>query len=393
MTKQITILGATGSVGQSTLKVIAANPGRFSVAALAAGRDAEKLAAVARATGARFVAIADPTQYAALKALLSGSGAKVAAGEAAVVEAAEREADIVVAAITGVAGLRSTYAAVRRGRQVAIANKESLVCAGTLVMEAARSCRTTILPMDSEHNALFQAIANAGAETIEKLIITASGGPFRTWSAERIAAATLEQALAHPNWSMGAKVTIDSASLMNKGLELIEAQHLFGIAPERLSVLVHPQSLVHGLVQFRDGAVIAGLAVHDMRVPIAHCLGYPERIDSGSARLDLAAVGSLSFEAPDLERFPALRLAIEAMTAGGSAPAILNAANEIAVAAFIAGQIPFSHIPAVVSDTLAASGRELSAKAPADIDEALAVDHTSRKIAELHMRRRLTLAT
>ncbi len=387
--QRIAILGATGSVGQSTLDVLVANPGRFSVDALAGGTDPVKLAKAVKATGARVAAIADPAQYATLKELLSGCDVIVAAGDQAVVEAAEQGSDLVVAAIAGVAGLRSTYAAVRQGRRVAIANKESLVCAGNVVMSAARSAGATILPMDSEHNTLFQAIGTAPLESIEQLIITASGGPFRTWSAERIAQATLPEALAHPNWSMGAKITIDSASLMNKGLELIEAQHLFGIAPEKLSVLVHPQSLVHGLVRFRDGAMVAGLYTHDMRVPISHCLGYPERIPSGAASLDLAMIGSLTFEQPDMERFPALKLAIEAMAAGGSAPAILNAANEVAVAAFIAGKIPFSHIAAVVSDTLGSSGREISSAPPKDIDEALAVDHISRKIAETHLHNRV----
>jgi 1-deoxy-D-xylulose-5-phosphate reductoisomerase len=390
--RRLAILGATGSIGRSTLAVVAANRSAFEIDALAAGRDAVGLAVAARRVGARFAALADPTQYATLKAELSGSGIEAAAGDEAVIAAATGDSDLVVAAISGVAGLRSTFAAVQRGVSVAIANKESLVCAGTALMREARAAGTVILPMDSEHNALFQALGDTPRERIAELILTASGGPFRTWSAERIVLATPEQALAHPNWSMGAKVTIDSASLMNKGLELIEAHHLFGVPAERLGVLVHPQSIVHGLVRFRDGALLAGLAPHDMCVPIAHCLGFPDRIASGAATLDLAAIATLQFEQPDLVRFPALALATSVLRAGGAAPTILNGANEMAVAAFLAGRIGFGHIPAVVEATLEKAAGRISMAEPDGIEEALAVDHISRKLAAEAAKERLSLA-
>jgi 1-deoxy-D-xylulose-5-phosphate reductoisomerase len=390
--RRLAILGATGSIGRSTLAVVSANRDAFTIDALAAGSNAAGLAAAARKFGARFVAIADPTQYRALKEELAGTGIEAAAGEEAVIAAATGESDLVIAAIAGVAGLRSTFAAVQRGVSVAIANKESLVCAGAALMRTAAAAGTTILPMDSEHNALFQALGDTPRERIAELILTASGGPFRTWDAARIAAASPEQALAHPNWSMGAKVTIDSASLMNKGLELIEAHHLFGVPAERLGVLVHPQSIVHGLVRFRDGALLAGLAPHDMRVPIAHCLGFPDRIASGAAPLDLATIATLQFEQPDLERFPALALASEALRTGGAAPTVLNAANEVAVAAFLDRRIGFGHIAAVVEATLERAAGQVAMEEPADIDEALAVDHVSRKLAAEAVVGRLSLA-
>jgi 1-deoxy-D-xylulose-5-phosphate reductoisomerase len=302
--RRLVILGATGSIGRSCAQVIAASPDRFEVAAVAGGRDGGALARTAIALKASFAAIADPSGYADLKAGAAGHDIEVAAGPDAVVEAALREADLVVAAIAGTAGLAPTYAAIAAGRLVALANKETLVCAGEAVMEAARRSGSRILPMDSEHNAIFQAMGGCDPSQIVKMTLTASGGPFREWTSERINKATVSQALAHPNWSMGAKVTIDSASLMNKGLELIEAHHLFGTPAARLDVLVHPQSVVHGLIAFADGSVTAGMAAPDMRTPIAHCLAYPERIGSGAKALDLAAVGQLSFERPDFERFP-----------------------------------------------------------------------------------------
>ena len=274
-----------------------------------------------------------------------------------------------------------THAAIVAGRTVAIANKESLVCAGAPVMRAARKSRARMLPMDSEHNAIFQALGDADWSTIETMTLTASGGPFRTWTAERIASATKAEALAHPNWAMGPKVTIDSAGLMNKGLELVEAYHLFGIAADKLRVVVHPQSVVHGLVSFADGSVTAGLALPDMRVPIAHCLTYPERIESGARKLDLAAVGSLTFEAPDLARFPALRLAMEALAAGAGVPTVLNAANEVAVQAFIDGRLTFGEIAGLVERTVEAAVAAGEAHEPADVADALAVDHNARQRA------------
>ena len=378
--RSLVILGATGSVGRSTLDVVAAQRGRFSVAAVAGGSDAAGLARAALASGARLAAIADPNAYAALKEALAGRGVEVAAGPDAVIEAALRPADMVVAAIVGTAGVAPTYAALAAGRTVALANKESLVCAGGPVMRAAAAAGARILPMDSEHNAIFQALGDAPVERIEKIILTASGGPFRTWSAAQIAAATREQALAHPNWAMGPKISIDSATMMNKGLELIEAHHLFGVPAERLDVLVHPQSIVHGLVSFADGMVVAGLAHPDMRVPIAHCLGWPERLTTPARRLDLAALGGLSFEAPDLDRFPALRVAIAAMRAGGAAPTVLNAANEVAVAAFLAGRIGFSAISALVERVCEAMGAAPSAE-PGTVAEALAINDAARQRA------------
>jgi 1-deoxy-D-xylulose-5-phosphate reductoisomerase len=376
--RRLVILGATGSVGRSCAQVIAGAPERFEVMAVAGGRDGAALARVALALKARFAAIADPSGYAALKAGVAGRGVEVAAGPEAVVEAALREAEMVVAAIVGAAGLASTYEAIAAGRTVALANKETLVCAGEAVMEAARRSGARILPVDSEHNAIFQAMGGCDAAQIVKMTLTASGGPFREWSAERIRAATIREALAHPNWSMGSKVTVDSASLMNKGLELIEAHHLFGVPEDKLAVLVHPQSIVHGLIAFADGSVTAGMAAPDMRTPIAHCLAYPERINSGAKPLDLAAIGQLSFQQPDLARFPALGLAIAALRAGGGAPTALNAANEVAVEAFLAARIGFSDVARIVGSVLdqSTSARELGACV--SVAQSMAVHHIAR---------------
>ena len=375
----VTILGATGSIGASTIDLIARNRPRFQVEAVTAGSNVEALAKLARDLGARFAAVADAGAYRALKEALGGSGIVAGAGEDALVEAAQRPADWVMAAIAGATGLKPTLAAAERGATVAIANKECLVCAGGLFMRRAAAAGATVLPVDSEHNALFQAMQSGRREDVKRVILTASGGPFRTWSREAIATATMAQALRHPNWSMGPKVTIDSATLMNKGLELIEAHHLFALPSERIDVLVHPQSVVHGLVEFRDGSVVAQLGAPDMRIPIAHCLAWPERIDGPAPRLDLAKVASLTFEPPDLVRFPALALARAALEAGEAAPTILNAANEVAVAAFLDGRLPFGGIAALVEATLERAeglGRELTR-----IEDALAVDHDSRLTA------------
>jgi 1-deoxy-D-xylulose-5-phosphate reductoisomerase len=373
--KRLSILGATGSIGRSCAQVIAAAPGRFSVVSVAGGRDGAALAKCAIELGAGFAALADPAGFADLKAGTAGAEVEIAAGPEAIKEAALRDADLVVSAIVGAAGLEPTFAAVTAGRAVALANKETLVCAGAAVMGAARRAGSMVLPVDSEHNALFQAIGGRDPATIEKMTITASGGPFREWSAERISAATREQALAHPNWVMGPKVTIDSAGLMNKGLELIEAHYLFGLPADRLDVVVHPQSIVHGLISFADGSLIAGMASPDMRTPIAHCLAYPERIASGVRSPDLAALGRLTFERADLERFPALRIAIEALRAGGGAPTALNGANEIAVSAFLDRRIGFSDIARLVGRTLSAMTKAGELSAPADIAEALTIHH------------------
>jgi 1-deoxy-D-xylulose-5-phosphate reductoisomerase len=379
--RSVSLLGATGSIGSSTVDLLAAAPERYRVEAVAASRNAAALAAIARKIGARFAAIADPTLYGELKDALAGTGIAAAAGEGAVIEAANWPADWVMAAITGAAGLKPTLAALERGATVALANKECLVCAGALFMRRAGEIGATVLPVDSEHNAIFQSLASGHPSDVRRIILTASGGPFRTWAIEAMRAATVDQALRHPNWSMGPKITIDSATMMNKGLELIEAHHLFALPASQIDVLVHPQSIIHGLVEFRDGAVIAELGSPDMRVPIAHCLAWPDRIDTPAARLDLAKVATLSFEAPDAARFPALRLAREALESGGGAPTVLNAANEIAVDAFLHRRLGFAGIAGLVEETLEVSGRNGLLREPQSIDDALSIDHVSRSLA------------
>jgi len=377
----ISILGATGSIGSSTLDLVRRNPQRYRVESITANRNAGALGKIAREVGARHAVVSDPAAYRELKEALSGTRIEAAAGEEGLVESAQRPADWVMAAISGAAGLKPTLAAIERGATVALANKECLVCAGSLFMKRAASVGATVLPVDSEHNAVFQALGAGNRADVKRAILTASGGPFRTWSIEAIKAATPEQALRHPNWSMGPKVTIDSATLMNKGLELIEAHHLFSLKPEEIDVLVHPQSVIHGLVEFRDGSVVAQLGSPDMRIPIAHCLAWPRRIDGPAARLDLAALQQLTFEMPDLVRFPALGLAKRAMETGGAAPTVLNAADEIAVSEFIAGRIAFPAIAALVEATLDGAGKRGILAEPTGIDAALAVDHIARSIA------------
>jgi 1-deoxy-D-xylulose-5-phosphate reductoisomerase len=379
--RSVSLLGATGSIGSSTVDLLAAAPERYRVEAVAASRNVAALAAMARKIGARFAAIADPTLYAELKEALAGTGIAAAAGEGAVIEAANWPADWVMAAITGAAGLKPTLAALERGATVALANKECLVCAGALFMRRAGETGATVLPVDSEHNAIFQSLASGHRSDVRRIILTASGGPFRTWPLEAMRAATVDQALRHPNWSMGPKVTIDSATMMNKGLELIEAHHLFALPASQIDVLVHPQSIVHGLVEFRDGALIAELGSPDMRVPIAHCLAWPDRIDTPAARLDLAKIATLSFEAPDPARFPALRLAREALELGGGAPTVLNAANEVAVDAFLHRRLGFAGIAGLVEETIEASGRDGLLREPQSIDDALSIDHVARSLA------------
>lgn len=378
--RRVTVLGATGSVGRATVDLLERHADAFEVEAVVGGRDASALAEVAVRLGARRAVIADEAQGAALAARLDGSGVESAAGDRAMADAASVPVDWTMAAISGAAGLNPTVAAVRRGGAIALATKECLVCAGAAFMAEVRRSGATLLPVDSEHNALLQALGGQSVDDVETMTLTASGGPFRDWSAERIAAARPEDALRHPTWSMGAKITIDSATLMNKGLELIEAHHLFAVAPERLDVVVHPQSVIHGLVTFRDGAVTAGLASPDMRIPIAHTLGFPHRLSTPAARLDLAAIGRLTFEVPDMARFPALRLARAALSAGGAAPTALNAANEVAVALFLARRIGFADIPRIVEQTLEAAGRWAS-DAPQTIEDALALDAEARRIA------------
>ena len=380
--RSITILGATGSIGASTVDLIKREPERYRVESISARRNAAALGKIAREVGARHAVVADPAAYRDLKSALSGSRIEAAAGEEALIEAAQRPADWVMASISGSVGLKPTMAAIERGATVALANKECLVCAGSLFMRRAASAGATVLPVDSEHNAVFQALGSGHRADVRRAILTASGGPFRTWSKEAIKVATPEQALRHPNWSMGPKVTIDSATLMNKGLELIEAHHLFALRPDEIDVLVHPQSVVHGLVEFRDGSVVAQLGSPDMRIPIAHCLAWPRRINGPAARLDLAKVRELTFEAPDLDRFPALALARRAMESGGAAPTVLNAADEVAVAEFIAGRIGFTAIAALVEATLDAAGRRDLLAEPTSIDAAMTVDHIARNLAK-----------
>jgi 1-deoxy-D-xylulose-5-phosphate reductoisomerase len=375
--RSVTILGSTGSVGCSTLDLIRRNPDRFRVEALTASSNAAKLAEQALEIGARFVAIGDARHYATLKELLGSSGIEAAAGAEALVEAAQRGAEWVMAAIVGAAGLAPTLAAIRRGAIVALANKEVLVCAGELVTAEVKRCGATLLPVDSEHNAIFQVFDFDRVDGVEKIILTASGGPFRTFDRQAMSGVTPAQALKHPNWSMGAKITIDSATLMNKGLELIEAKHLFGLLPERIEIVVHPQSVIHSLVAYIDGSVLAQLGSPDMRTPIAHALAWPRRMASPSPRLDLAQVAQLTFEAPDPVRFPALRLAREALATGGSAPTVLNAANEVAVEAFLQHQIGFLDIASIVEQTLA----ELPFRPIHNLDDVHNFDKRARETA------------
>jgi 1-deoxy-D-xylulose-5-phosphate reductoisomerase len=376
----VTILGATGSIGESTLDLLRTMKDQYPVRALTAGRDAQKLAKLAREFRVQFAAVADERQYSNLKDALSGSGIEIASGKEGLLQAAQVEANIVVAAITGAAGLKPAFTALAAGRRIALANKEALVCAGTIFMGRVKETGAEVLPLDSEHNAVFQALDGNPGKSVDKITLTASGGPFRTWPREKLAHATAQQALKHPTWSMGAKITIDSATLMNKGLELIEAHHLFAAPPAQLDVLVHPQSVVHAVVRFKDGAMIAGLSVPDMKIPIAHCLAWPDRLAWEAPKLDLAQLGTLEFEEPDTDRFPALRLAREAMEAGGAVPCILNAANEIAVEAFLEGKIGFCEIPALVEASLVRSEKE-DLKEPRTVNDALAIDHIARSIA------------
>jgi 1-deoxy-D-xylulose-5-phosphate reductoisomerase len=375
--RRVTILGSTGSVGQNTVDLLLRNPDGFEVEALTANRDALRLAEQAKALGARFAAVADPAHYKTLKEALAGSGIEAACGAAAVVEAAQRPADWVMAAIVGAAGLEPTLAAIRRGVIVGLANKEVLVCAGELFMQEVDRYGATLLPVDSEHNAIWQCFDFARVEAIEKIILTASGGPFRERSLREMGDVTPEQAVAHPNWSMGAKISVDSATMMNKGLEVIEAHHLFRLPSERIDIVIHPQSIVHSLVSYRDGSVLAQLGTPDMRTPIAYVLGWPARVAAPTKRLDLAEVGKLTFEPPDERRFPALRLAREALAQGGGSPTVLNAANETAVHAFLGGKIGFLDISATVERTLELMpGGSLES-----LDDVYNFDRTAREIA------------
>lgn len=379
--RSVTVLGATGSIGDSTMDLLRGARDRYRVEALTANSNVEGLAKLAKEFGARFAAIADPDRLSELKDALAGTRIECGAGESAIIEAAARPADWVMAAVSGAAGLKPALAAVDRGATIALANKECLVCAGDFFMERAAKAGACILPADSEHNALFQALSSGNREELVRVIITASGGPFRTWAPADIEQATLEQALKHPNWSMGQKITIDSASMMNKGLEVIEASYLFGLAPDEIDVLVHPQSIIHGMVEFSDRSVVAQLGTPDMRIPIAHCLGWPDRIVGPSAKLDLAKIGQLTFETPDFDRFPGLRLAYEALRTGNGATTVYNAANEVAVAAFIAGKIRFGAIARLVEATINDWMRSGNQAPLGSADETISVDYNARNKA------------
>ena len=377
MRRKVSILGATGSVGGSTLDLVTRSPERFEVIALTAATNARALADAARATGAKLAVIADEARLPELQQALAGTSCKAASGRDALLEAAAGEAEWVMAAIVGCAGLEPVMAAVEAGRTVALANKEALVTAGSLMTEAARRAGANILPVDSEHNAIFQCLAGNRSEDIARLILTASGGPFRTASAQAMTEATPEQAVAHPNWSMGAKISVDSATMMNKGLELIEAHHLFGLPPERIDILVHPQSVIHSLVEYVDGSTIAQLGSPDMRIPIAHALAWPERMPTPAERLDLVRIRTLDFEEPDQARFPALRLAREALGAGTAAPIVLNASNELAVAAFLDRRIGFGDIARTVERALAT----IHPSGPRSIGDVIDIDREVREKA------------
>nr|WP_286198579.1 1-deoxy-D-xylulose-5-phosphate reductoisomerase [Mesorhizobium sp. BR1-1-16] len=389
--RRISILGATGSVGASTADVILGRPDAFIVEAVTAGTRARELAEMAIRLKARIAVIADPNGYETLRAALAGTGIEAAAGEAAVIEAASRPVELVVAAIVGAAGLAPTIAAIDAGADIALANKECLVCAGTFFLARAEAAGVHVLPVDSEHNAIFQALEAENLSAVESITLTASGGPFRQASIDVMRSATIAEALNHPRWSMGRKISIDSATMMNKGLEIIEAHFLFGLPSERLHVVVHPQSVVHGWISYADGSILAQLGAADMRIPIGHCLGWPRRFPASTKPFDLVSVGSLTFEKPDLERFPALSLARQALSGGNRSTNVLNAANEVAVEAFLAGEIGFLDIAATVAETLdriAANDRSV----PIDsVAAALAIDAEGRRIARgvIEARRRL----
>jgi 1-deoxy-D-xylulose-5-phosphate reductoisomerase len=374
MVRSISILGATGSIGASTLDLIRRNRADWRVVALTANCQAEELARLAIEFSAELAVVADDACFGALKAALQGTGIEAASGAQALCEAAARGADMTVAAIVGCAGLAPVMAAIGQGGSIALANKEALVSAGDILMAEVARHGATLLPTDSEHNAIFQCLAGGDMADVRWITLTASGGPFRTWTQEQLDGAQVAQALKHPNWDMGAKITVDSATMMNKGLEFIEAHHLFPVGLDALRIVVHPQSVIHSMVEYRDGSTLAQLGPSDMRVPIASCLAWPRRMDTPCKPLDLPAIGELSFFAPDEQRFPATRLAREAVQAGGAAPAVLNAANEVAVAAFLAGQIAFTRIAAVVEQVL----HTAPLLAPTSLAEVLAADAEAR---------------
>ena len=379
--RRLTILGSTGSVGCNTIDLIERHPERYEIVALTANRNVTSLAEQARRLRPSLAVVADPDAYGALKEALEGTGIEVAAGPEAVTEAASRPTDWMMAAIVGAAGLESTLAGVRQGAVIGLANKETLVCAGKIFMAEIEASGASLVPVDSEHSAIFQVFEQRQADRVERIILTASGGPFRTFSREQMESVTPEQAVAHPNWDMGAKISVDSATMMNKGLEVIEAHHLFPVTSEQIEIVIHPQSVIHSMVEYVDGSVLAQLGTPDMRTPIAYALGWPERIEAPAPRLDFQSLGALTFEAPDQKRFPALRLAREALNAGGAAPAYLNAANEIAVGGFLSRQIPFLAIAEIVEHCLEAA----PGVAPESIEDVRAADAEARRVAEARL--------
>ena len=377
MRRSVSILGATGSIGTSTLDLIEREPDRFRVVALTANTELRKLAEIARRTNAELAVIADERRLPELREALGGTAIRAAGGQAAVIEAASSGADWTMAAIVGCAGLEPVMAAVEQGGTVVLANKEPLVSAGELIPQAAQRSGATILPADSEHNAIFQCFDFERPERVRRIILTASGGPFRDLTLAEMANVTVEQAVAHPVWSMGAKISVDSATLMNKGLELIEAARLFPVTPDRIETILHRQSVIHSLVEYVDGSTLAQLGSPDMRTPIAHTLAWPDRMETPVAPLDLASIGRLDFAAPDPVRFPALRLARQALNAGGARPAVLNAANEMAVAAFLDRRIAFLQIAAIVEETM----QRYDPAAPRRIEDVIAIDREARSHA------------
>ena len=379
--RSVTILGSTGSVGANTVELIEHYAGAFDVVAITANRNVALLAEQARKLRARRAVVADAAGYGELKERLAGTGIEVAAGDDAVIDAASLPSDRVMAAIVGAAGLAPTMAAIRRGAVIGLANKECLVCAGDLMMAEIDRCGATLVPVDSEHSAIYQVFDFDNADKVEQIILTASGGPFRRHALAEMVGVTPAQAVAHPNWDMGAKISVDSATMMNKGLELIEAFHLFPVGPGQIEIVVHPQSVIHSLVAYVDGSILAQLGLPDMKTPIAYALGWPDRLGVPAARLRLTDIAQLTFEAPDEARFPALRLAREALTAGGSAPIILNAANEVAVAGFLAGAIGFLDIPAVVEATLAS----VPVRPVGSLGDVVHIDGEARRGAREHM--------
>ncbi|MEM8936202.1 MAG: 1-deoxy-D-xylulose-5-phosphate reductoisomerase [Pseudomonadota bacterium] len=387
--RRITILGSTGSIGDSTLSVLefaaADNETDYEIEALTANTNVEKLVAQARKFKAKYIAVADPNLFDALKAEASGLNVEIGAGPEAIEEAAARDADWVMAAIVGAAGLKPTLRAAQRGADIALANKDCLVCAGEVVTKSIREAGGRLLPVDSEHNAIFQVFDFERPQRVSKLILTASGGPFRTWTKDAMSTASPAQAVAHPNWDMGAKISVDSATMMNKGLELIEAAHIFPIAHEKIDILVHPQSVVHSMVEYVDGSVLAQLGTPDMRTPIATTLNWPDRTPSPSPKLNFSEVSTLTFEPPDIERFPALRLARTSISVGGIMPATLNAANEIAVASFLGGGVKFLDIAAITEQVLNTVGRQSNLGVLSSLDHAIDADTEARRLAQQYV--------